>query len=160
VSPTIGAGGRQVREAFASSPGGGWLVADGRLVSERPHLMPCVFLARLADMPAGCTLRRVLDVPDRTQSGHRLGSGNRRNRARILAFMSWSLASGAAHPSSHACPRGSNPTPTGRPGTAKALRQAARDQHSRGYTARKEGPVKVRKLLPAVRPRKDLACLC
>jgi len=38
--------------------------------------MPCVTgLARLADMAAGRTLRRVLDVPDRTQSGHRLGIG-------------------------------------------------------------------------------------
>jgi hypothetical protein len=32
-------------------------------------------LARLADVAAGRTLRRVLDVPDHTQSGHRLGIG-------------------------------------------------------------------------------------
>lgn len=57
----------------------------------------------------------------------------------------------------HTPARGGNPTGTGRPGTAKALPQAARDQDSRGYTARKEGPVKVRQLLPAVLPRKDLA---
>jgi len=34
---------------------------------------------------------------------------------------------------------GVTPPGTGRPGTAKALPQAARDQHSRGYPARKEG---------------------
>jgi hypothetical protein len=46
------------------------------MASERPHRMPCVTgLACLADMAAGRTLRRVLDVPDRTQGGHRLGIG-------------------------------------------------------------------------------------
>ena len=77
VSPTIGAAGRGVHEAFASSPGGGGFVAG-----ERPHLMRWVtVLARLADAAPGRNLRRVLDVLDPTQSGHRLGIGHRRDRA-------------------------------------------------------------------------------
>jgi hypothetical protein len=38
-------------------------------------------LARLADAAPGRSLRRVLDVLDHTQSGHRLGIGHRRDRA-------------------------------------------------------------------------------
>jgi hypothetical protein len=38
-------------------------------------------LARLADAAPGRNLRRVLDVLDHTQSGHRLGIGHRRDRA-------------------------------------------------------------------------------
>ena len=44
------------------------VVADGRMAGEHPHLVPCVtVLARLADVAdvaAGPTPRRVLDVPD------------------------------------------------------------------------------------------------
>jgi hypothetical protein len=38
-------------------------------------------LSRLADAAPGRNLRRVLDVLDHTQSGHRLGIGHRRDRA-------------------------------------------------------------------------------